>query len=167
MERIEEKILVIKGQKVLLGRDLAELYEVPTKALQQAARRNLNRFPEEFMFELNKKEFSNWRSQFVTSNSDKMGLRYAPMAFTEHGIAMLSSVLKSEKAIQVNIAIIKTFIQLHKMIRNDELTRTRLDELEDRLGSQEFQTLAIIDQLSSIKQKLNPPKKDKTKIGFN
>jgi hypothetical protein len=92
-ERIEKSILLIRGQKVMLDRDLAELYGVKTKVLKQAVRRNITRFPEDFMFELTKEEFENWRSQFVTSNRDKMGLRYRPMVFTEQGVAMLSSVL--------------------------------------------------------------------------
>ncbi len=166
IERIESRIIVIRGEKVLLDRDLAELYEVPTKALKQAVRRNITRFPKDFMFELNKEEFKNWRSQFATSNSDKMGLRYAPMVFTEPGVAMLSSVLKSERAIQMNVAIIRTFINMRKIIRNDEITQARLEEIEDRMGTQEFQTLALIDQLGSMKKKLNPTKDKMPKIGF-
>jgi hypothetical protein len=87
----------------MIDRDLALLYGIETRVLNQAVRRNINRFPEDFMFELSKEELANWRSQIVTSNSDKMGLRYAPMAFTEHGVLMLSSVLNSDKAIQTNI----------------------------------------------------------------
>ena len=97
IERIEKSIMLIRGEKVLLDRDLAELYRVKTKVLKQAVRRNIKRFPSDFMFELSKEEFDDWRSQIVTSNSDKMGLRYKPMAFTEQGVAMLSSVLKSPK----------------------------------------------------------------------
>jgi len=92
-------------EKVLLDRELAALYGVETKVLKQAVRRNIRRFPSDFMFELSKEEFADCRSQFVTSNSDKMGLRYRPMAFTEQGVAMLSSVLNSDRAIGVNIAI--------------------------------------------------------------
>ncbi|WP_231131634.1 ORF6N domain-containing protein [Flavobacterium hydrophilum] len=102
-ETISDKIYFIRGQKVMLDRDLALLYGIETKVLKQSVKRNISRFPEDFMFELTKSEFENWRSQIVTSNSDKMGLRYAPMAFTEHGILMLSSILKSDKAIQTNI----------------------------------------------------------------
>ena len=109
-ERIEKSIMLIRGEKILLDRDLAELYRVKTKVLKQAVRRNIKRFPSDFMFELSKEEFDAWRSQFVTSNSDKMGLRYKPMAFTEQGVAMLSSVLKSPRAIQVNIAIIRALM---------------------------------------------------------
>ena len=91
----------------MLDRDLSELYGVETRTLKQAVRRNINRFPKDFMFVLTKKEFENWRSQFVTSKADKIGLRYQPMVFTEQGVAMLSSVLKSERAIEVNIHPVK------------------------------------------------------------
>jgi len=99
IERIENKIYLIRGQKVMLDRDLAELYGIETKKLKQAVKRNIDRFPDDFMFQLNKEEFNNWRSQFVTSNVDKMGLRWTPFAFTEQGVAMLSSVLRSKRAI--------------------------------------------------------------------
>src|SRR5216683_2616912 len=105
-ERIEKAILLIRGQKVMLDRDLAELYEFPTKRLNEQVRRNIRRFPEDFMFQLTKDELANWRSQIATSNaSAKMGLRQKPYAFTEQGVAMLSSVLNSKRAIEVNIAI--------------------------------------------------------------
>ena len=94
VEIISDKILLIRGKKVLLDRELAKLYEVETKTLKRAVKRNIERFPSDFMFEMDDKEFKNWRSQFGTSNSDKMGLRYRPMVFTEQGVAMLSSVLK-------------------------------------------------------------------------
>jgi len=93
-------IYLIRGKKVMLDRDLAELYGVETKRLKEQVRRNIERFPEDFMFELSKLEFANWRSQFAISNRDKIGLRYSPMAFTEQGVAMLSSVLRSKSAIQ-------------------------------------------------------------------
>ena len=94
VERIKQSIVFIRGQKVMLDRDLAELYGVETKVLKQAVRRNIKRFPDDFMFELTKEEFENWRSQFVTSNRDKMGLRYKPMAFTEQGVAMLFDIIR-------------------------------------------------------------------------
>lgn len=101
--RIASAIYSIRGFKVMLDRDLARLYEVPTKALKQAVKRNLPRFPSDFMFELSADELTKWRSQFVTSKADRMGLRHAPMAFTEQGVAMRSSVLNSPRAIEVNI----------------------------------------------------------------
>ena len=107
IERIENAIYYIRSHKVILDRDLAALYGVETKVLKQAVKRNLDRFPTDFMFELSKEEFENWRSQFVTSKSDKMGLRHPPMAFTEQGVAMLSSVLRSKRAVPVNIYPVK------------------------------------------------------------
>lgn len=116
-ETIESKILLLRGKKVMLDKDLAILYGVETKYLKRQVRRNLDRFPSDFMFQLSKQEFKDWRCQFVTSNSaDKMGLRYPPHVFTEPGVAMLSSVLNSKRAIQVNIQIIRTFIKLRKML---------------------------------------------------
>jgi hypothetical protein len=168
IENIEEKILVLRGQKVLLDRDLAKLYNVETRRLVEQVKRNPKRFPPEFMFQLSKEEFEDWRSQFAISNSDKMGLRRPPYAFSEHGVAMLSSILKSERAIQVNIAIIKTFIKMREIIKSSELINARLDDIEDRLGVQEFQTLAVLDQLGSIKKQLKTPKaKNKPLIGFS
>ncbi|MDI6751755.1 MAG: ORF6N domain-containing protein, partial [bacterium] len=114
IERIENKILLIRGQKVMLDRELAELYEVPTRRLNEQVKRNIRRFPEDFMFQLTKEEFENWKSQIAISNSERMGLRHKPYAFTEHGILMLSSVLNSERAILVNIQIMRTFTKLRE-----------------------------------------------------
>ena len=107
VERITSKIYLLRNEKILIDRDLAELYGVETKRLKEAVKRNIDRFPSDFMFVLSKEELKNWRTQFATSNSDKMGLRHAPLAFTEQGVAMLSSVLNSERAVQVNIAIMR------------------------------------------------------------
>ena len=115
-EQITEKIYIIRGVKVMLDWDLAALYRVEPKYLKQSVRRNLNRFPDDFMFELSKEEFENLRSQIETSESDKKNLRYPPMAFTEQGVAMLSSVLRSDRAIQVNIKIMRTFTKMRNMI---------------------------------------------------
>lgn len=106
---IQNKIYEIRGQKVMIDRDLAEMYGVQTKALNQAVKRNIERFPEDFMFQLTTEETQNWKSQIVTTNSIKMGLRRNPYAFTELGVAMLSSVLTSKIAIQVNIGIMRAF----------------------------------------------------------
>ncbi len=127
-EAISNKIYFIRNQKVMLDRDLALLYGIETKVLKQAVKRNISRFPGDFMFELTKEEFSNWRSQFVTSNSDKMGLRYAPMAFTEHGVLMLSSVLNSDKAIQNNIQIMLIFTKVRQMLL--DTTDLKIDILQ-------------------------------------
>ena len=135
-ERIESSIYSIRGERVMLDRDLAALYGVETKVLKQAVKRNIDRFPADFMFVLNTAEFRVWRSQFVTSKADRKGLRYAPMAFTEHGILMLSSVLNSKRAVNVNIEIMRAFVRLRQMLAsNAELSR-RLDELERKYDSQ-------------------------------
>lgn len=127
---------MIRGLKVVLDRDLAALYGVETQALRQAVRRNADRFPDAFMFVLTGKEFINWRSQIVTSNSDKMGLRHAPMAFTEQGVAMLATVLNSKRAIDVNIAIMRTFVKLRQMLDSHARLAKKLAELEAKYDGQ-------------------------------
>jgi hypothetical protein len=160
MERIANRIYLIRDKKVLLDRDLAELYGVKTKALKQAVRRNIRRFPEDFMFELSKKEFEDWRSQFVTSNQDKMGLRYRPMAFTEQGVAMLSSVLNSDRAIQVNIAIMRAFTQLRRMLSTHEELKRKIEAMERKYDRQ----FGLV--FDAIKQLIDTESKPKKKIGF-
>ena len=162
-EVIVRKILFLRGEKVLLDRDLAELYGIKTKVLKQAVRRNIKRFPEDFMFELTKEEFENWRSQFVTSNRDKMGLRYPPMAFTEQGVAMLSSVLNSDQAIDVNIAIMRAFVHLRRMMSSQEELARKLAELEQHLEDHDEQIQAIFE---AIRQLMAPSEKSRKKIGF-
>jgi hypothetical protein len=130
IEIINNKIYEVRNQKVMLDFDLAELYEIQTKSLKQAVRRNIDRFPSDFMFELNLEEFESLRSQIVTSK--KGGVRYLPFAFTEQGVAMLSSVLNNEKAIAINIAIMRSFVSLRKFaLTYNELT-TRLTEIENK-----------------------------------
>ena len=141
-------------------RDLAELYGVETKVLKQAVRRNIKRFPEDFMFELSKQEFSVWRSQFVTSKRDRMGLRYAPMVFTEQGVAMLSSVLKSDRAILVNIQIMRAFTQLRRMLATHEDLKKKIEEMEEKYD-QQFQVV-----FDAIRQLLEADEKPKRRIGF-
>jgi hypothetical protein len=160
-ETIQEAIYLVRGQKVMLDRDLAAMYGVPTKALKQAVRRKATRFPADFMFVLTREEFADWRSQIVTSNADRMGLRHAPMAFTEQGVAMLSSVLNSERAIQVNIAIMRTFTRLKQMLAsNSELAR-KLADLEKRYDAQ-FKVV-----FDAIRQLMTPPHPPRKQIGFH
>ncbi len=151
VERIKQSIVFIRGQKVMLDRDLAELYGVETKVLKQAVRRNIKRFPDDFMFELTKEEFENWRSQFVTSNMDKMGLRYKPMAFTEQGVAMLSSVLRIERA-----------ACLRATPRNAGVVELspKLKQMEKKYDEQ----FKIV--FEAIRQLMTPPEKPRKKIGF-
>ena len=131
LQVIQNKIYEIRGTKVMLDRDLAEMYGVQTKALNQAVKRNFTRFPEDFMFQLTNEETQNWKSQLVTSNSIKMGLRRNPYAFTELGVAMLSSVLNSSIAIEVNIAIMRTFVATRRLISTPPTDR--IGQLEEEL----------------------------------
>jgi len=159
-EHIEKAILLIRGQKVILDRHLAELYGVPTKVLKQAVRRNIKRFPFDFMFELTKEEFEDWRSQSVTSKGDKMGLRHKPMAFTEQGVAMLSSVLNSDRAIDVNIEIMRAFVRLRQMLAAHKDLARKLAALEKKYDDQ----FKIV--FEAIAELMAPPEKPKKKIGF-
>jgi hypothetical protein len=129
-EIIMSRIYVIRNIKVMLDRDLAELYRVETKYLKRQVKRNIIRFPEDFMFELTELEFKDWRCQFGTSNEDKIGLRYAPYAFTEEGVAQLSTVLSSESAIKVNIQIIRLFSKMRKIVLTHKDILYKLEELE-------------------------------------
>lgn len=144
----------------MFARDLAALYEVETKALNQAVTRNKERFPEDFMFQLTRQEVENWRSQFVTSNSDKMGVRHAPYVFSEQGVAMLSSVLKSKRAIMVNIQIIRTFTKLRELASEHDSLRFKLESLEKRFDEQ-FKV--VFDALRRILRTEDDPKRE---IGF-
>ncbi len=160
MERIENAIYFIRSHKVILDRDLAALYDVETRVLKQAVKRNLDRFPTDFMFELSKEEFENWRSQFVTSKSDKMGLRHPPMAFTEQGVAMLSSVLRSKRAVQVNIEIMRAFVKLREILSTHKDLKRKLLALEKKYDEQ-FQIV-----FEAIRALMVEEEKPKRKIGF-
>jgi len=162
-ERIERAILIVRGQKVMLDKDLASLYGVPTKALIQAVKRNPGRFPEDFMFQFTKAELEEWRSQIVTSNPKaKMGLRRQPYAFTEQGVAMLSSVLRSERAVRVNVEIMRTFVRLRQLLATHaDLTR-KLEALEKKYDAH-FQVV-----FEAIRQLMAPPREPKKgRIGFH
>jgi len=160
-EKIRDKIYSIRDMRVMLDRDLAELYGVETKVLNQAVTRNIKRFPEDFMFQLTSQELTNWRSQFVTSNSkEQMGLRRRPRAFTEQGVAMLSTVLNSERAIQVNIEIMRAFTRLRDMITNYKDLVQRIDEMESKYD-ENFRVV-----FDAIRQLIYPPEGEKRKIGF-
>jgi hypothetical protein len=160
LENITGLIYLIRGKKVMLDRDLATLYGVETKVFKQAVRRNIERFPQDFMFELSKSEFMNWRSQFVTSNRDKMGLRYSPMAFTEQGVAMLSSVLHSQTAIQVNIQIMRAFTKMRQLILDNETLWNEIEALKADMDGKFRIVFETLDQLLTVESK---PKK---KIGY-
>jgi hypothetical protein len=158
-EVIARKIYLIRGQKVMLDRDLAELYEVETRVLNQAVRRNAERFPEDFVFSLTRGEIMNL-SQTVISPGNRV--KHAPnvFVFTEQGVAMLSSVLRSKRAVQVNIAIMRAFVKLRQLIASNKELSQRLDELEKKYDSQ-FRVV-----FDAIRELMTPPERDKKKIGF-
>jgi len=159
-ERIEHAILVLRGQKVMLDSELAALYEVPVKALNQAVKRNLDRFPEDFMFQLSQEEATSLRSQSVTSKAGRGGRRTEPYAFTEQGVAMLSSVLRSQRAVHVNIEIMRAFVRLRQMLQqNTELAR-KLAALERKYDGQ-FKMV-----FEAIRDLMTPAPKERPRIGF-
>jgi hypothetical protein len=148
--RIENLIFQIRGLKEMLDYNLAELYGVPTKALKQAVRRNQERFPSDFMFELSQKEFTNLKSQIVTSSSPQWGgRRYRPMAFTEQGVAMVSSVLRSKRAVQVNIEIMRAFVRLRKILATHKDLERKIAELEGKYDEQFKVVFEALHQLMS------------------
>jgi hypothetical protein len=159
-ERIETTIIDLRGHKVMLSTDLASLYGVPTKVLNQAVKRNLGRFPDDFMFQLTKDELSSLRSQFVTSNEGRGGTRYRPFAFTEQGVAMLSSVLRSERAVRVNIEIMRAFVRQRRMLGTHDDLKRKLDALERKYDSQ-FKVV-----FDAIRQLMTPPDHPRRRIGF-
>lgn len=159
-EMIVSQIYVMRGKKVMIDRDLSVLYGIDTRILKQSVKRNIDRFPGDFMFQLNKDEFENWRSQFVTSNRDKMGLRYAPIVFTEQGVAMLSSVLKSKRAVQVNIQIMRTFTKIRELLETNEMLRNKIEKMEKKYD-QKFKVVFDV-----IKKLISDDKKPKKQIGF-
>jgi phage regulator Rha-like protein len=160
VERIASKIYLIRNEKVMLDRDLAELYGVETKRLKEQVRRNIERFPKDFMFGITKEELNKWRAQFATSNKDIMGLRIPPFAFTEHGVLMFSSVLKSERAVQVNIQIMRTFTKLREALLDNKDLRRELEELKQVTEERFRVVFETLDQLLTVESK---PKK---KIGY-
>ena len=166
---ISNKIYFIRGREVMIDRDLAELYGVETRILNQSVRRNIKRFPEDFMFQLSPEEFNKWKSQIVISNKEKMSLRKPPLVFTEQGVSMLSSVLHSETAIMVNIQIIRVFTRLRQMIQSQEAILKRLVELEKegKLQKKNIQTiLQYLKQLEEIRKE-EIEFKDRKRIGFH
>ena len=163
-ERIESLIYLLRGEKIILDSDLAELYQVETKVLNQAVRRNLDRFPSDFMFQLTTEEFDNLRSQIVTSSSKYGGRRYLPYAFTEHGVAMLSSVLNSARAVQMNILIIRSFIRMRDLLATHKDLAVRVEALE----ANQNQHASVINQLAEEidNLRLPPPERPTRRIGF-
>ena len=158
LDVIMNKIFEIRGQRVMLDFHLAELYEVETKVLKQAVRRNIDRFPKDFMFEINKEELSILRSQIVTSPLEST--RYGTMAFTEQGVAMLSSVLRSDAAIKVNIEIMRAFVSIRRMALNYSDLVSRIDSLEEKFDEQ------FTEVFQALRYLIEPPQKPRKKIGY-
>jgi len=167
-EVIMGKIYLIRGMKVMLDMDLAELYGVETKQLKRAVRRNLSRFPADFMIELTSEELKNWRSHFGTSNREKMGLRIPPFAFTEHGVLMLASVLNSERAIQVNIRIVRIFTKMREMLTQHQDIIDKFKHFEIKLSDHDDKILLIFEYLKQLeKAKHHQDKQEnRRRIGF-
>ena len=164
-EVIEQKILLIRGHRVILDRDLAKLYGVDTRRLNEQVKRNLQRFPEDFMFQLTNEEFLNWRSQIAISNSEKMGLRRRPYAFTEHGAIMAANILNSGRAVEMSIRVVRTFIKLRQLLTTHKELAYKLSELERKIEKHDTEIQAIFE---SIRQLMAPtPQKPKRHIGFH
>ena len=167
---IQQKIFEIRGQSIMLDFDLAELYGVETKVLNQAVKRNADRFPKDFMFQLSEKEIHTLRSQFVTSN--RGGRRYRPYAFTEHGVTMLANVLKSKKAIKMSIAVVRAFISLKQLAIQHKDLAERLEELRkelhERIGEHDTQLAAIYDAIENLLDEKTEKKnwEERNRIGY-
>jgi hypothetical protein len=160
LKEISQRIYFIRGHRVMVDSDLASLYGVETRVLNQAVRRNLERFPEDFMFELNKGEFETLMSQIVISKSDPRGGRQKPpLVFTEQGVAMLSTVLKSKSAVHVNIAIMRTFVKLRKMIETHRDVAEKIEKLERKYEKHEHQFKVVFDAIREIIAPAGPFKK--------
>jgi hypothetical protein len=169
LERIEAKILLIRGQKVMLDADLAELYGVTTKRLNEQVRRNLERFPGDFMFRLTSQEVSILRSQFATSSSETWrsawgGRRSAPYAFTEHGAIMVATVLNSPRAIEVSVYVVRAFVRLREMIATNKELAKKLEDLERRLDTHDEAIVGILQAIRELMRPAEPSKK--RRIGF-
>ena len=163
LERITNSILILRGQRVLLDADLAALYEVATKVLLQAVKRNQERFPEDFMLRATAEEWTALRSQLVTSKDGRGGRRYAPYAFTEQGVAMLSSVLNSTRAIAVNIEIMRAFVRMRVLLASNKELAHKLEALERKVDSHDQ---AIAGILKAIRELMHTPEPKKRPIGF-
>ncbi len=162
------KIYLIRDNKVMIDKDLAELYGIETKRLKEAVRRNRKRFPEDFMFEMSKEELENWRSQFASSNSERMGLRYPPFCFTEQGVTMLSCVLSSERAIHVNIQIVRVFSRMRELLIKNKDILQKLMDLESKGIEHDKKIKLIFEYLQQLRNSESERKEfnKRQRIGF-
>ncbi len=165
VERIVQRIFIVRGVKVILDKDLAELYGVSTKVLNQAVKRNMDRFPTDFMFQLSGDEFEQInRSQFVTGSQKHRDPRFKPYAFTEHGVAMLSSVLKNRHAVEMNISIIRAFIRIRELLATNKDLAQKIAELE---REQRKHSQHLVNIYGALKKLTAEPVKEEGKMGFN
>lgn len=162
-EIIQNKIFLLRNKRIILDKDIARMYGVSTSRLNEQVKRNLKRFPDDFMFQLSKEEFNTLISQIATSKIKRGGTRKLPYAFTEQGVAMLSSVLKSERAISVNIQIVRVFVKLREILSTHIELANKLKELELKIESHDEQITTLFE---AINQLLLPPEKPKPPIGF-
>jgi ORF6N domain len=163
VEQIERLILLVRGHKVMLDADLAKLYGVETRSLVQTVKRNSNRFPADFMLQLAQEEAQALRSQSVISKQRRGGRRYLPYVFTEQGVAMLSSVLNSERAVEINIEIMRAFVRLREVISSNKDLAQKLDALERKISGHDVHIRSLFE---AIRQLMKPPEPSKRKIGF-
>jgi phage regulator Rha-like protein len=164
VERIESRILLLRDHKVMLDSDLAELYGVTTKRLNEQVKRNQQRFPADFMFQLTSEETKNLRSQIATSNRGGGGRRYRPYAFTEHGAIMAASVLNSRRAIEVSVYVVRAFVKLREMLRTHKELAGKLAELEKRIEGHDDEITTLFE---AIRQLMEPPEEPSKRIGFH
>jgi len=160
---VESRILVLRHQKIILAEDLAELYSVPVKRLNEQIKRNQERFPADFMFQLTAKEHNTLRSQIATSKKSRGGSRYAPYAFTEHGAIMAATVLNSKRAVQMSVFVVRAFVRLREMLSTNSQLATKLNELERHV---EGHDATILDLIEAIKELMIPEQPSGRKIGF-
>ena len=160
---VESRILLLRHQRVILDTDIADLYGVPVKVLNQQVKRNRERFPADFVFRLTSKEDAVLRSQFVTSKQGRGGRRYAPYAFTEHGAIMAATVLNSERAVQMSVFVVRAFVRLREMLATNRKLAGKIDELENRLDTHDSTIQDLIDAIKELMKPEDPPRK---RIGF-
>jgi hypothetical protein len=182
LESIQSRILVLRGQRVLLDSDLATIYEVPTKRLNEQVKRNAERFPEDFMFRLTPEEAElvlRSRSQIATLNAEEssrsqslaskrgQNIKYLPYAFTEHGAVQLSNILRSDRAIEMGIAVVRAFVQLRALLTDHKTLRAKLTELDARVSAHDEQLAALIEAIRALAEPVPAPVSSRRKIGFH
>ncbi len=164
-EVVLSKIYLVRGQKVMLDRDLAELYGVETRVLKQAVKRNIARFPADFMFEMTHQELEQWRDEFATTTGEKKGIRYAPFCFSEQGVTMLSCVLNSDRAIQLNIQIVRFFSKIREMLSDTLSVKLEIEKIKKKLENQDKNIELVFTYLDELIEKQESPN-SRSRVGF-